>query len=139
MGPVMAVKPQVQLFFPCANVEIDEANNAFTITNPVSTLYLPAGTPFPCSSGVLFFYADIKGGVGKFHCRIVGRDENRKVVVKTKPKSIVFTTDNRFDGVQVVFRLPEFELIEPCVVEFELIANYAAEPIARAVVLVRGA
>ncbi len=34
----MAVKPHVQLFFPCASVEVNEANNAITITNPISTL-----------------------------------------------------------------------------------------------------
>jgi hypothetical protein len=134
----MAVKPEVQLFFPCAGVEVNEENNAITITNPISTLYLPQGVQFPCSSGILNFYVDIKGGVGKFHCRIRGRDENWNTVVETKPKSIVFCEDNRFDGVQFAFQLPEFEITEAGAIEFELMVNYAEEPIAITLIRFRG-
>ncbi|MBI1830825.1 MAG: hypothetical protein HYR84_05165 [Planctomycetes bacterium] len=134
----MAVRPQVSLFFPCANVETNETTNTIVITNPLSTLYLPPGAQFPCSSGILFLYVDMKGGVGKFHCRIRGRDEKRRIILETKPKPIVFTEENRFDGIQFAFRLPEFELAEPCVVEFELLANYAVEPIATAFARFRG-
>lgn len=134
----MAVKPQIQLFFPCAYVETNEADNAITITNPISTLYIPQDVQFPCSSGILFFYVDIKGGVGTFHCRIRGRDEHDRIVVETRPQSIVFTEENRFDGLQVAFQLPEFEIASPGVVEFELLANYAEVPIASALVRFRG-
>ena len=134
----MAVKPQVQLFFPCANVEVNATNNVITITNPISTLYIPEGAPFPCSSGNLFFYVDIKGGLGKFHCRIRGRDENRHVVVETNPIPVVFTEDNRFDGLQFAFQFPEFEVVAAGIIEFELLVNYALEPIATALVRYRG-
>ncbi len=51
---------------------------------------------------------------------------------------IVFTEDNRFDGVQFAFQFPDFAVPEAAVIEFELLVNYAVDPIATTLVRFRG-
>lgn len=48
----MAVQPQVQLFFPCADARSDVTNNSITIVDPIRTLYLPKDVFFPLVTGV---------------------------------------------------------------------------------------
>jgi hypothetical protein len=126
----MAVRPEVRLFFPCASVAVNDDDNRVTIVDPIFSLYLLPDTVFPCSSGVLYFYLEILGGVGTYHCRIRGRDENQILLVETTPLTIVFTEANRYDGGQFPFKLPEFEISEPGIIEFGLYANYSQDPIA---------
>ena len=126
----MAVPPQVHLFFACADAQVDENNNAVTLWNPIRSLYLPKDVTFPYPCGVIFFYIFLAEGLGKYHCRIEVKDDDGKIVARTKPKTVEFNAGNRSDGVEFIMRFPGFDLPHTGVYEFALCANYVEDPLA---------
>lgn len=122
--------PSVHLFFPCAGGKVDEQDGGITIRDPIYALYLPEKVNDSYSSGIIFFYAHIVGGLGTVHCRIEAREESGKKVVKSMPATVTFSAENRFIGLEFLIEFPEFTLEQPGIWKFALFANYAEEPIA---------
>jgi hypothetical protein len=61
-------------------------------------------------------------------------DDNGKLVARTKPTTVEFTADNRFDGFDFIVLFPGFDLPRAGTYEFSLCANYVDKPLSTATI-----
>ncbi len=118
----MAVMPIARLFFPCANAEQDDAGNT-TLVNPIDSILLPTGVEKNFTLGPIFFYLQVKEGLGTFYFRIEIKNERGRRLARTKPRKVVFTKQKRTVADEVIFKIREFRAESAGVIAFELFAN----------------
>jgi hypothetical protein len=86
----MAVMPIARLFFACAHTEQSVEDRRITIIDPIDSVMVPQGLS-KFSLGPVYFYVQLKEGLGTFYFRIEIRNERGRRLAKTKPREIVFS------------------------------------------------
>src|ERR1051325_8662040 len=119
----MAVLPIVRLFFPCAHIEWNENNNTITLVDPIDSIHLPKDVEKNFALGPLFFYGQVKEGLGTFYFRIEVRGERGRRFARSKPKEIVFTERNHNAAEELVFMFRDLRIERPGILRFDLLAN----------------
>jgi hypothetical protein len=119
----MAVMPIVRLFFPCAHIEENAENSSITIVDPIDSIFVPDGAKGNVLLGPIFFYTQIKEGLGTFHFRIELRNDRGRRLARTKPRAVAFRRQDRNLAKELVFIFRALRLDMPGVLRFELFAN----------------
>lgn len=117
----MAVVPIVRLFFSCGHIDENGENGSITIVDPIDSIFLPPGIEKTFVLGPIFFYAQVKEGLGTFYFRIEVRNERGRLL--SKPKKVSFSKQNHNMAAELVVRIHDLRLDSPGVVQFELFAN----------------
>jgi hypothetical protein len=119
----MAVVPIVRLFFPCAHIDENGGDGRVTIVDPIDSIFLPPGIQRNFVLGPIFFYAQVKEGLGTFYFRIEIKDERGRRLAKTKPPELMFSKRNHNAAEHLVFKLRDLRLERPGILQFDLFAN----------------
>src|SRR5258708_1922000 len=116
--------PNVRLFLVCAHGEIKASNNTVTLVDPIFEFRLPANAKFPLIVRSLHAYANLSGGLGLFRIQLEISDEQGRLVTKAKPFPVQHTAENRREGSEFLFEIPDFKVKAPGVFTVGLFQNY---------------
>jgi len=118
----MAVMPIARLFFACAHIDKNDQDGRITIVDPIDSIMVPEGLS-KISLGPIFFYVQVKEGLGTFYFRIEIRNERGRRLAKTKPRELVFSEKNHNAVEELVFKIRDLQLNSAGIVQFDLFAN----------------
>lgn len=93
------------------------------MTDPIDAIHIPMEMHEDFTLGPVFFYVQVKEGVGRFYVRIEVSDDRGRRFAKAKPQLVVFTRHDRNIAVEQVFRLLDLRVARSGVLRFELFAN----------------